>query len=474
MTKKKFAEIIRLKKTKLFILFILSLLPSTQAFAAYPGVCVLVLYTKTPGLTMNYTTVASASLAADGTITYPTQTTVLWGAGVNRIDFGVYWKETTGGAWNSKGGSYHFFPNTYTPSGANWKESSTLTAAAADAAYPGCVGQCAAKTGQDSDPILVGLPYHAQYYQTVGLCSDGCVQKPDGPVILDQYASDGSGYTVGPWSYTGQDCTAGVTPPKPAQPTPEDQCEAQRNACEAQCAGRAYTHDCITGSCECFGSPGYTTDPPKDPTTPTPDPGGPNVPTPQTPATDPGVGGNQLGAQIANQGKQLSQGDAQLGQLGAINSKLGAVISNQGKQLGQGDTMIDYQRRQLGVQEEIRNDINKFFEGDTPGLPEQPTLDTGLGDSKNWTEHDDPNAVGQDRASREITRMQNVPDTPLNLSFSLAQPDPALRGTMFGRELEIRFDRPWMETGYDIMHAIFIGVGYLQVFLMINRTFTGA
>lgn len=345
-------------------------------------------------------------------------------------------------------------------------ESTTPTCAAP-------VNPCLSKQDQDSDPILVGLPYNAQYYQTVGVCDNGCVQKPTGPVIVDQYANDGSGWAVGPWSFTGQQCTSGVTPEKPTQPPPEDQCTALRNACEAKCQGKAYVFDCNTGGCECFGSGGYTEDPPKNPTTPTTDPGSPTVPSPTTPTTDPGVGGNQLGAQISNQGKQINQGDAQLGQLGAINGKLGAVISNQGKQIGQADTQIDYARRQLGVTEEIRNTLEKWDNSENPGLPTVPEHDTEIPDTKNWTEHDDPAAVGAARANREIQKFGSLEPSPLNFNVTANGSAPTLSGMMFGKQIEIRFDRPWMETGYAIMHALFIGIGYLQVFLMVHKVMTG-
>lgn len=340
--------------------------------------------------------------------------------------------------------------------------------------YPtGCtaVNPCEEKTDQPSDPVLIGLEFHAAYYQTVGICQGGCTQKPSGPVIIDQFASDGSGYTVGPWSFTGDQCTEGVTPPVPEQPAPEDQCSALRNACEAQCDGRPYVFDCETGACECGGAPGYTTDPPQDPTTPTEDPGAPTTPTAETPTNNPG-GDAQLGAQIDNQGKQIAQGNAQLGQLGAINGKLGAIISNQGKQLGQGDKMIDYQRRQLGVQEEIRNKLNEMANAEEPTLPAHGELDTSIPDTKDWDEHDDHNAVGEARANRTIQNLETV-ESPLTFDVTTNGSSPVLAGQMFGREIQIRFDRPWMETGYSIMHAIFIGIGYLQVFLMINRTMTG-
>lgn len=125
---------------------------------------------------------------------------------------------------------------------------------------------CQPKTGQPGEPFYTGLPYNSDYYETVGLCVQGCVIKPDSSSpILSGYASDGSGWAVGPWKFNGQDCITGVHDNPPAQKTPEEQCDSLRAVCEAECDGRAYVHDCNTGSCQCFGAPGYTTDPPNPP-----------------------------------------------------------------------------------------------------------------------------------------------------------------------------------------------------------------
>lgn len=448
---------------------------STNAFAGWPGQCngiwyyIEGTYTNTNS-TNTYTTInqnqTTGALQISGSATVPANSTM------TQIKLG-FW--------------YYDYGAT-TPYFNTWSSSTTAvgpvfmsalaaknpiqlpinTAAALKAAYPACVAPCPAP-GTNADPILVGMPYHAAYYDTVGVCSDGCVKKPITGVTLDSYAADGSGYAIGPWQYTGAHCTAGVTPDQPQQPSPEDQCDAQRNACEAKCEGRAYTFDCDTGSCECFGAPSYTTDPPKNPTTPTSDPGSPAVPSPQTAATDPGVGGNQLGAQIQNQGKQIAQGDSQLDQLGGINNKLGAVINNQGKQLAQGDTMIDYQRRQLGAIEDIRNKLGEGDGSSNPGVPDEPDFNTDIGNEKNWTEHDNPEQVGQARAARDIAKNGSVQSSPVNIDIQTS-PSSSLTGIVLGQSIEIRFNMPWMLTLYSIMKVVLVGLAYLQVFFMINRT----
>lgn len=319
-------------------------------------------------------------------------------------------------------------------------------------------------------PIYTGLPYDAQTYYETGICDNGCVAKPAGGVVANDYADDGSGYMIGPWEYTGDQCEAGVTSELPPQPPQEELDDAGDKSCQHKCAGRAYQYDPATGGCECFGAPGVI-DAPLDPTVPVPDPGSPTVPGAQTPTADPG-GDLQLGAQIANQAKQIGQGDAQLGQLGAINNKLGAVIGNQAKQLGQGGKILDYQRRQLGALEDIRNDLaEEKNDSENPGLPDSFDLDTSVGDSKNWTEHDDPDEVAGNQAATDKSRIPSAPQLPIDVDLQISG-TPVLSGVMFGRTVEIRFDRPWMETGYAIMATMLIGIGYLQVFLMVNRTLT--
>lgn len=351
------------------------------------------------------------------------------------------------------------------------------TSSQVNSAYPGgcpAPDPCEGLEGQPGAPVYTGLPYDAQTYEETGICDNGCAAKPAAGPILNSYAADGSGYIIGPWIYTGGPCEAGVTSELPPQPEPEDQCKEGESACQAHCQGKVFQFNCDTGQCECFGPGSYTPDPPLDPTTPTPDPGSPAVPGAQTPATDPG-GDAQLGAQIENQGKQIGQGDAQLAQLGAINNKLGAVISNQGKQIGQGDTAIDYARRQLGALEDIRNELAEENNADVPGLPDQPELDGSIPDTKNWTEYDDAETIGQEQGQKQIDIIEGAQgDSPFTFGINTSGSDPCLSGPMFGTQIDICFNRPWMLTGYAIMNGITISIGYLQAFLMIQRVVTGA
>jgi len=351
----------------------------------------------------------------------------------------------------------------------------TFSSPAATAALPGCpaANPCEEQQGQPGAFMYVGLPYDSQTYSETGICDNGCVAKPSAGVTSDTYADDGSGYIIGPWTYTGDQCEAGVTSDLPPQPPQEQIDDAADKVCAAKCAGRSYQYDPATGQCECFGAPGVI-EPPLEPTEPTTDPGSPPVPGAQTPATDPG-GDPQLGAQIANQGKQIGQGDAQLGQLGAINNKLGAVISNQGKQIGQADKGLDYQRRQLDALEDIKNEMAKDDNADVPNLPDQPELDGSIPDTKNWTEHDDAEAVGQAQGQKQIDIIEDYQsDSPFTFGINTSGADPCLSGPMLGTQIDICFNRPWMLTGYAIMNGITISVGYLQAFLMIQKVVTGA
>lgn len=379
----------------------------------------------------------------------------------------------TAGGWTSHvTGSFSLLAGVSVPGTQDSDWSSTHL----NVAYPVCgtpPNPCEGKQGQDGATVYTNLPYDALTYEQTGICDDGCVAKPATGPILNSYASDGSGYIIGPWTYTGEQCETGVTSELPPQPPQENNDDAGKNACQDKCAGRAYQYDPITGECECFGAPG-TIDPPLEPTVPTPDPGSPSIPGAQTPTPDPG-GDPQLGAQIANQAKQIGQGDAQLGQLGGINNKLSAVIGNQAKQLGQGDKILDYQRRQLGALEDIRNELAEDDNGEAPGLPDQPELDGSIPDTKNWTEYDDAEAIGQAQGQKQIDIIEGAQsDSPFSFGLNTSGADPCLSGPMFGRQIDICFNRPWMLTGYAIMNGITISVGYLQAFLMIQKVVTGA
>lgn len=443
------------------------------SFAAYPGDCTQNFQTPPVTYTVNYdvTTIDSITINSQGVGTLNQS---LKPKPVTYYKYGWAHAYFESGAWHIT----YSIPVTsnHTQEGLQGSRTvSSLNVSEMLAAVPACdtPDPCQDKQGQPGAPIYVGMPYDAQYYENVGVCDNGCAAKPSSGPIANSYANDGSGFVIGPWTYTGTSCEEGVTESLPPQPPPDESCEAFTNACQAKCAGRAFQVDCNTGACECFGAPSYTPDPPLDPTTPTPDPGSPPVPGAQTPTPDPG-GDPQLGAQIANQGKQINQGDAQLGQLGAINGKLGSIISNQAKQLGQGDTANDYARRQLGVQEEIRNKLAEMNQGEAPSLPDQPELDGSIPNDKNWTEYDDSQAAGQDQAQKEIDIAESAQtQSPFSLTLDTSGADACLSGPMMGTTVDICFNRPWMLTGYSIMQGILIGIGYLQAFMMVNRTVTG-
>lgn len=468
--------LVTLKKTAIifFLLFAIIALINEKVYAAFPGQCVVLVYVQGnyyPNnggyASFNYTDGGSNLNAYS--VTYSSIENNITSAATA---FYIYYKNDSN-EWELARQLTNYINAKQGISLPGTKVSAASPAAVTAALGTTCPVECSPKSGHpiydetEGYPVLTGLPYHAAYYQTVGVCIDHCRAKPVGPVILDQYASDNSGYTVAPFHFDGASCTETTAQPPP-QPDDQKKCENIQNACESKCAGRAYTFNCESGSCECFGAPSYNSDPPLEPTEPETDPGSPTLPPNQTASSDPG-GDAQLGAQISNQGKQIDQGNAQLGQLGAVNAKLGAVIGNQAKQLNQGDKIIDYNRQQLGVLKDIRDELKEQNSPGNPGVPGAIDYDGTVGDAKNWTEYDDPEQVGQARATREQALQNSTPELPLSFRLQ-ASGSPALSGQMFGRQVEIRFDRPWMETGYSLMQVLLIGIGYLQVFLMVNRT----
>lgn len=474
-------------KTLFFVLTVtIFVFVSRETLAAYPGQCQTLVYYQTSTPTYNGTVdlVSNATPGQNGTLTLQytnyTKPTYIFGS--------LAYVFNDNGTWATKDIKNNLMMAQNIPATRVYGfDHASIQAAYGDCPAPNpCLGKQGAPIYEDSlgYPSLTNLPYHAPYYQTVGVCIDGCKAAPSGPVILNQYADDGSGWTVAPFTFTGAPCDSQTENPPP-QPPPEDVCSHIRNACEAQCAGKSYDYDCDTGGCSCTGAPSYNTDPPLAPVEPDVDPGSPQLPSNQTATPDPG-GDAQLGAQISNQSKQIEQSNAELGQLGALNSKLGAVINNQGKMIGQLDKGLDYQRQGLGVSKdilasqkegngvlgEINDKLDILTNPEVPGFPGYGDMDDGsLGDAKNWTEYDDAASVGASRAQNEINRMPST-QTPLNFGITTNGATPVLSGTVLGSTIEIRFDRPWMQTGYSLMHAIFIGVGYLQAFLMINSTFT--
>lgn len=465
-----------LKKLSLMLLWLCLSAPTTNAAEYHPGDIVVyrapgassstapgncfqpVQITETAQWSHNPVT-PQTQAACSGTKWYQPQNYILSVCALN--------KNTNTYQWNSA----YLSSFTYLSSEA-YEQISEAPQVPANLSGANCVARPTCQQG-DGDPLYVGLPYDAEYYAEVGICVDNCKQIPSG-VTLSDYADDGSGFSVGPWYKTGEPCEPGVTGELPPQPTPEKVAEAGESLCQAKCQGRAYQYDPATGACECFGPPTYTTDPPLQPTTPTTDPGSPSVPGAQTPATDPG-GDPQLSAQISNQSKQIGQGDAQLGQLGGINDKLGAVIDNQGKQIGQADKANDYARRQLGVLEDMRNQMAKEANADVPGLPGEPNLDGSIPDTKNWGEYDNAQSVGQAQGEKQIDITEaNRSENPFSLAINTSGADPCLSGPLLGTTIDICFNRPWMLTGYAIMNGIFISVGYLQAFLMIQKVVTGA
>lgn len=135
----------------------------------------------------------------------------------------------------------------------------------------------------------------------------------------------------------------------------------------------------------------------------------------------------------------------------------------------------DIEKKQLAALEGIKDKLDELTDGETPNLPAQPEYDGTIPDLKNWTEYNNAQQVGEAKANREIAIMeqQTVPDA-FSIELDTSGSTPYLHGPMFGKEIYIRFDRPWMITGYQIMNATLIGIGYLQAAMMVHRVVTGA
>jgi len=135
----------------------------------------------------------------------------------------------------------------------------------------------------------------------------------------------------------------------------------------------------------------------------------------------------------------------------------------------------DIGKKQLAALEGIKDKLDELTDDETPSLPAQPEYDGTIPDLKNWAEYDNAQQVGQAKANREIAAMeqQTIPDA-FSIELDTSGSTPYLHGPMFGKEIYIRFDRPWMLTGYQIMNATLIGIGYLQAAMMVHRVVTGA
>lgn len=209
-------------KRTIFSIFVLILLltVSRETFAAYPGVCSATIhYVSGTGNSGYYESVWTVNTAT-GTVS---RVNGAFATGnYSSVVVSIYWKDTEGGQWQLKSSASGYTGNVATLPGGDAGTSATFQNYLAGYS---CVN-CQPKTGQpifddeNGYPVLVGLPYHAAYYVTVGVCIDQCKAAPAGPVILDQFASDGSGYTVGPFHFDGTPCNPSTAAPPRRSPRP--------------------------------------------------------------------------------------------------------------------------------------------------------------------------------------------------------------------------------------------------------------
>lgn len=159
--------------------------------------------------------------------------------------------------------------------------------------------------------------------------------------------------------------------------------------------------------------------------------------------------------------RQIAYGNQQ------ITSSLGSLNTAIGK-LNDLDLNLDL--------DQLATDANM------PGVPDfdssiQADLDNqGI----NTAEYDDyeltANEMGDELAIALEDRLSGV-SSPLNASVTTQNTSHCLTGSLlFGQStanMNICFDRPWMLSGYQVMRALFIAVGYFQTFLMLNRVWLG-
>lgn len=173
--------------------------------------------------------------------------------------------------------------------------------------------------------------------------------------------------------------------------------------------------------------------------------------------------------------------DAVIGQNNETNSKLDnlaentkRIVDNQAAQteaitgkIGEGNELLE------GIGEKL----DELGEGESTDLeaPGQVEFDPSVGDSEDWTEYDDTATISQEMATTKQTALETLiagSSNPITAAITASgsaclSGDVSLHGK--SKALSICFDRPWMEQGYSIMRLVLMGIGYLQVALMINR-----
>jgi hypothetical protein len=211
--------------------------------------------------------------------------------------------------------------------------------------------------------------------------------------------------------------------------------------------------------------PPAETDPADDPTTPDPDKTDPYSP-----------------AIKENTDKLIEQNNQQNAMLNTVNQNLENIANNQVAQnQNQQDDLSWLGNIMKGVERAIEKmadaleDLKPEPETTDIAPPDQPEWDSDLPDDYDYEEFDDYEGLAGQTSSEtqsNINDIINANPNPVTSSIT-ANGNACIDGTITlngnNKNIQICFDRPWMLQGYAIMRLILIGIGYIQVAMMLNR-----
>ena len=263
-----------------------------------------------------------------------------------------------------------------------------------------------------------------------------------------------------------------------------------------------YTGGSLNSACRCIDD-----NAPTDPSTGQPPPDNPNTPTEGDPSNPDDEAGwhaavkHDLDAMMG----QLDTGNGYLSHLPNIAENLRRQVHNQAiinnsihgitnavhqaaEQNAQGlknvvgaihgasgRTHTDLRNVQGAVEYGTHTITSKLDEMKTDlEVPAVPEYESGRDPDKDYTEYDDSAGLATDRAGDDVVEATLSPsESPITGQVDVTSANHCISGdlTLRGSSVPVNicFDKPWMVQGYNIMRPILIGIGYLQVALMLNR-----
>lgn len=262
------------------------------------------------------------------------------------------------------------------------------------------------------------------------------------------------------------------------------------NKCTSQCTAE-FPIDTNTGACK-SNTPYDPTLPPGDEAPQVPDPLPPVPDVPVDPAKTPDennteqlkaikdVADQQLTA-LEGANKYLENLDRNtaktVNNLDAINTNMQTSTGILSGKLDGIKTAIE-ESGGGGVTDDQIKDIGDEFGNELAGLatgqsmPDQPTFATDLPTDNDYTEYDniDERTTAMANADYAATTTQlNDGQTPFDGEITASATDACVSGVVHGTAFNACFDKPWMIQGYAIMKVIFIGLGYLQTAILLNK-----